>query len=57
LQDYLAEFNRFSNEGLSNVTHMGRSLALEMGKTTSKNELATGKKFLVLHCLAVKDLD
>ncbi|CAO0794100.1 unnamed protein product [Mucor circinelloides] len=40
LQDYLAEFSRFTNDGLSDVVHMGRSLALEMGKTTSKNELS-----------------
>ena len=43
LQDYLAEFSRFSNDGLTDVVHMGRSLALEMGKTTSKNELSIGE--------------
>ncbi|KAI9262886.1 hypothetical protein EDC94DRAFT_88967 [Helicostylum pulchrum] len=40
LQDYLVEFNRFSPDGLTDVVHMGRSLALEMGKTTSRNELS-----------------
>ncbi|KAI7893269.1 uncharacterized protein EV154DRAFT_600987 [Mucor mucedo] len=40
LQDYLVEFNRFSPDGLTDVVHMGRSLALEMGKTSSKNELS-----------------
>ena len=43
LQEYLAEFNRFTSDGLTDVVHMGRSLALEMGKTTSKNELSIGK--------------
>lgn len=35
LQDYLTEFNRYEND----TVHMGRALALEMGKTTSKNDL------------------
>ncbi|CEP08014.1 hypothetical protein [Parasitella parasitica] len=40
LQDYLADFFRFSNDGSTDNVHMGRSLALEMGKSTSKNELS-----------------
>lgn len=43
LQEYLVEFSRFTSDGLTDVVHMGRSLALEMGKTTSKNELSIGK--------------
>ncbi|KAI8636242.1 hypothetical protein BD408DRAFT_487034 [Parasitella parasitica] len=40
LQDYLAEFSRFDSRGSADNVHMGRSLALEMGKSSSKNELS-----------------
>lgn len=40
LQDYLAEFDRYSEDNISESVHMGRALALEMGKTTSKNDIA-----------------
>jgi phosphatidylinositol 4-kinase len=43
LQEYLAEFNRYPAGGMSDVAHMGRALALEIGKATSKNELSIGK--------------
>ncbi|RCH96416.1 phosphatidylinositol-4- kinase [Rhizopus azygosporus] len=40
LQDYLSDFNKYATSGYSDVVHMGRSLALELGKTSSKSELA-----------------
>lgn len=43
LQDYLSDFNKYTTSGYSDVVHMGRSLALELGKTSSKSELAVGK--------------
>ena len=43
LQDYLSEFDRFSSGQPIDSVHMGRSLALEIGKTASKNQLAVGK--------------
>lgn len=45
LQDYLSEFNKYTTGTYGDVVHMGRSLALEMGKTSCKNELAVGKFF------------
>ncbi|RCI05105.1 phosphatidylinositol-4- kinase, partial [Rhizopus stolonifer] len=44
LQDYIAKLNRFSNQGLSDAVHMGCSLALDIGKSPSKHELAIDSK-------------
>ncbi|KAI8148722.1 hypothetical protein BJV82DRAFT_642239 [Fennellomyces sp. T-0311] len=40
LQDYLSEFDRFSSGQPIDAAHMGRSLALEIGKSASKNQLS-----------------
>ncbi|KAI8996972.1 hypothetical protein BDB01DRAFT_769342 [Pilobolus umbonatus] len=40
LHEYLSEFNRYSIGEFSNNMHLGRSLALELGKTPSKNDLS-----------------
>ncbi|KAI9253575.1 hypothetical protein BY458DRAFT_535835 [Sporodiniella umbellata] len=39
LQDYLSEFNKYATGTYNDVVHMGRSLALEIGKASPKNEL------------------
>ena len=43
LQDYLSEFDRFSSGQPIDSAHIGRSLALEIGKTASKNQLSVGE--------------
>ncbi|KAI7875421.1 hypothetical protein K492DRAFT_168123 [Lichtheimia hyalospora FSU 10163] len=39
LQDYLTEYERFSPYMPLDTVHLGRSLALEIGKTAAKNQL------------------
>ncbi|KAI8142097.1 hypothetical protein BJV82DRAFT_617170 [Fennellomyces sp. T-0311] len=40
LQDYLAEFDRFEPDAPIDVVHLGRSLALDIGKAAAKNQLS-----------------
>lgn len=40
LQDYLAEYNRYEPGVAIDVAHMGRTLALEVGKAAASNEMA-----------------
>ncbi|KAI7904652.1 uncharacterized protein BX663DRAFT_431102 [Cokeromyces recurvatus] len=39
LQDYLAEYVRFEPGALIDTAHMGRTLALEVGKTAARNDM------------------
>lgn len=41
LQNYLSGFDRFSSSTPLDVGHLGRSLALDIGKATTKNHLST----------------
>lgn len=45
LQDYLSEFDRFVPSQPMDAVHMGRSLALEIGKAASRNQLSVGMFF------------
>lgn len=47
LQDYLSEFDRFVPGQPIDAVHMGRSLALEIGKAASRNQLSVGMFFFV----------
>lgn len=46
LQDYLAEYKRFDPHMPIDTVHLGRSLALEIGKTAAKNQLYVGKYWI-----------
>lgn len=43
LQDYLSEFDCYQPNQPMDVVHVGRSIALELGKTPARNQLAIGK--------------
>lgn len=47
LQDYLSEFDRFVPGQPIDAVHVGRSLALEIGKAASRNQLSVGMWFFV----------
>ncbi|KAL0081209.1 hypothetical protein J3Q64DRAFT_1850940 [Phycomyces blakesleeanus] len=42
LQDYMSDFDRFGSGGIFDTAHLGRSLALEIGRISSKSQLSLG---------------
>lgn len=43
LQDYLAEFNAFQDGMSMDAAHMGRTIALRVGKAASNDQVPVGK--------------
>ena len=51
LQNYLAEFNQFDSGMPIDAIHLGRSLALDIGKNAAKNHLTVGKLLFLYRIL------